>query len=78
MRLPRITTIHTMEFMLKSGITFTAEFTDFELDSTVEGVTRMKYTTPKFALMHITFADISVVRQIAQRRVIRWRIADKR
>jgi hypothetical protein len=77
MRLPRITPIYTVEFILKSGATLDADFIHFNLNYDAEEINSMNFTAD-CKMFYINMADISVVRQVRQRRVIRWRNANNR
>lgn len=73
MRLPKITAITTTEFILKSGVAFEQQFTDFTIKYVGTDISSMTWTTAYHCVFYVSLEDISVVRTVSKRYVIRWR-----
>jgi hypothetical protein len=73
MKLPRITRVTEIVFILKSGRSLTQKFTNFSYKYTAEAVTNMKWTTDDGSLFYIVIGEISAITQGKPRTSIRFR-----
>lgn len=73
MKLPRITRVFEVIFVLKSGASLTRKFTKFSCRYTAEAITDMKWTTADGSLFYIVLNDVAAISQGDSRLTIKFR-----